>query len=132
VAYVAHHPGYVAEVVLHNTLRMFNLEGARWWRSQGHFISMPRWAADAGAYGFCALALLALLGALTAEARRAPLWLWLAPILLFAAVILAGSEIRYRAPVEPFVVVLAALAIHSLRRARFEAGAAPSGQEATS
>jgi hypothetical protein len=115
VAYAADHPGYVAEVVLHNTLRMLNLEGPRWWRAQGDSISMPRWAADAGAGGFAALALLALLGTLTADARRAPLWLWLAPILLFAAVVVAGSEIRYRAPVEPFIVLLGALAIHSPR-----------------
>jgi hypothetical protein len=79
---------------------------------------MPRWAADAGAYGFLALALIALPGALTAGARRAPSWLWLVPIVLFAAVIVAGSEIRYRAPVEPFIVLLAALAIHSLSDAR--------------
>jgi 4-amino-4-deoxy-L-arabinose transferase-like glycosyltransferase len=116
VAYAADHPGYVAAVVLHNTMRMLNLEGAGWWRAQGDSISLPRWAADAGAYGFCALALLGLLGALTADARRAPPWLWLVPILLFAGVVVAGSEIRYRAPVEPFVVLLAALAVHSLRR----------------
>jgi 4-amino-4-deoxy-L-arabinose transferase-like glycosyltransferase len=115
LAYAADHPDYVPEVLLHNTLRMLNLEGAGWWRAQGESIGMPRWAADAGAYVFWALALLALLGALTAGARRAPPWLWLVPLLLFGAVIVAGSEIRYRAPVEPFIVLLAALAIHSPR-----------------
>ena len=118
VSYVARHPDYVGEVVLHNTQRLLNLEGARWWRAQGASISMPRWAADAGAYGFCVLALIALLGAFAADARRAPGWLWLVPVLLFAAIVVAGSEIRYRAPVEPFVVLLAALAIHSLRERR--------------
>jgi hypothetical protein len=118
LTFAADHPGYVGEVVLHNTLRMLNLEGAGWWRAQGDSVSMPRWAADAGAYGFLALALIALAGALTAGARRAPRWLWLVPIVLFATVIVAGSEIRYRAPVEPFIVLLAALAIHSLSQAR--------------
>jgi 4-amino-4-deoxy-L-arabinose transferase-like glycosyltransferase len=118
VDYAAHHPGYVGEVVLYNTLRMLNLQGAGWWRAQGASISMPRWASDAGAYGFYALALLALIGALTPDARRAPLWVWLVAIILFAAVVVAGSEIRYRAPVEPFIVLLAAVALtHRPRRA---------------
>lgn len=118
VDYAVDHPGYVPAVVLHNTMRMLNLEGADWWRSQGDSISLPRWSADAGAYAFSVLALLALLGALTPAARGAPGWLWLAPILLFAGVVLAGSEIRYRAPVEPFLALLAALAITSLWPAR--------------
>ena len=116
--YAAAHPDYVGVVLLRNTARMLNLEGAQWWRNQGDSISLPRWTADAAAVQFCALALVALLGALTAGARRAPRWLWLVPLLLFAAVVVAGSEIRYRAPVEPFVVLLAALALVSLRERR--------------
>jgi hypothetical protein len=52
-----------------------------------------------------------LVAAGDAARRRAPSWLWLAPLLLFAAVVFAGSEIRYRAPVEPFLALLAALAV---------------------
>jgi 4-amino-4-deoxy-L-arabinose transferase-like glycosyltransferase len=111
LAYAADHPGYVAQVLLHNTMRLLNLEGASWWRRQARTMSLPLWAADPAAYGFYALALLALAGALTPAARRAPAWLWLAPILLFASVIFAGSAIRYRAPVEPFLALLAALAL---------------------
>ena len=81
-------------------------------------MSLPVWAADAAAYAFYALALLALAGAITPAARRAPAWFWLAPILLFASGIFAGSAIRYRAPVEPFLALLAALAITVPRRAR--------------
>jgi hypothetical protein len=113
--YAADHPGYVAQVLLHNTMRLLNLEGASWWRRQGRTMSLPLWAADAAAYAFYALALLALAGALTPAARRAPAWLWLAPVLLFASIIFAGSAIRYRAPVEPFLALLAALAIAGRR-----------------
>ncbi len=109
--YAADHPGYVAQVLLHNTMRLFNLEGASWWQRQGRTMSLPVWAADAAAYAFYALALLALAGAITPAARRAPAWFWLAPILLFASVIFAGSAIRYRAPIEPFLALLAALAL---------------------
>jgi hypothetical protein len=74
-------------------------------------LSLPRWAADVAAYAFYVLLTAALAGALAPAARRAPRWLWLAPLLLFAAVVFAGSEIRYRAPVEPFLALLAALAV---------------------
>jgi len=114
--YAADHPGYVAQVLLHNTMRLTNLEGASWWRRKGGGVSLPVWATDAAAYGFYALALLALAGALTPAARRAPAWLWLAPILLFASVILAGSAIRYRVPIEPFLALLAALALTARER----------------
>jgi len=116
LAYIAHHPGYVPVVLARNTQRLLNLEGPRWWRAQGDSISMPRWSADAGAYGFFAFMALAVIGAMTAAARRAPGWLWLVPLVLFASVIVAGSEIRYRAPVEPFLILLAALALRSARR----------------
>jgi 4-amino-4-deoxy-L-arabinose transferase-like glycosyltransferase len=109
--YAADNPGYVAQVLLHNTMRLLNLEGSGWWRRQARTMSLPIWGGDAAAYGFYVLALLALAGAFTRAARSAPAWLWLAPILLFAAVIFAGSAIRYRAPVEPFLALLAALAL---------------------
>jgi 4-amino-4-deoxy-L-arabinose transferase-like glycosyltransferase len=116
--YAADHPDYVAQVLLHNTMRLLNLEGASWWRRQGRTMSLPLWAADAAAYAFYVLALLALAGALTPAARRAPAWLWVAPVLLFASIIFAGSAIRYRAPVEPFLALLAALALAGREPAR--------------
>jgi 4-amino-4-deoxy-L-arabinose transferase-like glycosyltransferase len=123
LAYIADHPDYVAVVLARNTQRMLNLEDSRWWRAQGDSISLPRWSADAGAYGFIAFAALAVLGAMTAAARRAPRWLWLVPLALFATVIVAGSEIRYRAPVEPFLILLAALALRP--RLSRESGSRP-------
>jgi 4-amino-4-deoxy-L-arabinose transferase-like glycosyltransferase len=114
--YAADNPGYVGQVVLHNTMRLLNLEGGSWWRRQARTMSLPTWSGDVAAYGFFALALLALAGAVTPAARRAPAWLWLTPVLLFLAVIFAGSAIRYRAPVEPFLALLAALALTRPRR----------------
>ncbi len=114
--YAADHPGYVAQVLFWNTRRLLNLEGSGWWRYQGWTMSLPRWSADAAGYGFYVLALLALAGAFTRAARAAPVWLWLGPVLLFASVIFAGSAIRYRAPVEPFLALLAAFALTALWR----------------
>jgi hypothetical protein len=90
-------------------------------------MSVPLWAADAAAYAFYALALLALAGALTPAARRAPAWLWLAPVLLFATIIFAGSAIRYRAPIEPFLALLAALALTARERQPLPQAPRPNG-----
>ena len=111
LAYAADHPAYVAQVLLHNSLRLLNLEGSSWWHYEAEMLSLPRWPADVAGYAFFVLLAAAVAGALTPAARRAPRWLWLAPLLLIAAVIFAGSEIRYRAPVEPFLAMLAALAV---------------------
>jgi hypothetical protein len=46
----------------------------------------------------------------TRRARRAPKWLWLIPICLATSLFVTGF-IRFRAPIDPFLVMLAALAI---------------------
>jgi hypothetical protein len=57
---------------------------------------------------------LALAGAVGGAARRAPRWFWLTPVLLFASVVFIVGETRMRAPVDAFVVLLAALAVTQL------------------
>jgi hypothetical protein len=47
-----------------------------------------------------------------------PWWLLVVPPLLFAGVIWISSDIRYRAPMEPFVLLAAAVAITGIRRGR--------------
>jgi hypothetical protein len=54
--------------------------------------------------------LLALVGAFTRRARRAPRWLWIVPVLFLPAVLI-DSFTRYRAPIDAFLIMLAALAI---------------------
>ncbi len=56
------------------------------------------------------LLVLAAGGALTRAARQAPKWLWLVPVCLWASVFVT-SFIRFRAPIDPFLVMLAALAL---------------------
>ena len=81
--------------------------------------------ADVGAYAFLAAGALALLGALTAAARRTPMWVWLVPLLLVASVLFVNTETpRFRVPVDPFVLMLAALAVAAgCERLRPRAGA---------
>jgi 4-amino-4-deoxy-L-arabinose transferase-like glycosyltransferase len=110
--YIADHPFYVAEVGYWNTLRMLDLDGKRRWRATAATITVEaRWA-DAGVWCFWVFALLAVAGIATNAARRAPPFVWAVPALLFLSVVFLAVETpRYRTPLDPFVVLLAAVAL---------------------
>ncbi|GAC1316416.1 MAG: hypothetical protein NVSMB25_02100 [Thermoleophilaceae bacterium] len=110
--FAAAHPAYVPAVVWWNTVRLLELAGSRRVRFGAATVDLPGDAAVAGAICFHVLAVLALIGALLPAARRSPRAIWLAPILLFASTVVVTSETpRFRAGLEPFVVILAALAV---------------------
>ena len=68
--------------------------------------------AIAGVVCFWVYALLALVGAFTRQARAAPLWLWAVPLLMYLGVVFLVVETpRYRTAIDPFIVLLAALAV---------------------
>jgi hypothetical protein len=126
VAFVAAHHTYVASVLWHNTLRLLELDGFARTRFTAATIDLPGDPAVAGAIMFYVIALLALAGAVLRAARRAPAWLWLVPALQFVSTVLVISETpRFRTPIEPFLLLLAALTVehvgvavvHSLRGA---------------
>jgi len=119
-AYIREHPGYVGMVAWWTTRRMFELGGLDWSRHTASTISVgPRWA-NAGVICFWVFALLAFAGAFTKLARRTPFFVWLIPILLYLSVVFLVVETpRYRTGIDPFIVMLAALA---LRRALPGAG----------
>jgi 4-amino-4-deoxy-L-arabinose transferase-like glycosyltransferase len=110
--YAGDHPGYVAEVLFWNSVRMLDLAGLSWSRHTAATISIgPRWA-DAGVVCFWAFAALAIAGALTPRARRIPLYVAAVPVLLFLSVaFLAFETPRYRTGIDPFIVMLAGVAL---------------------
>lgn len=119
---IGDHPGYALEAVALNTLRLFHLTG--WQRARGEAkfaVGLQPGLANAGIYGFLVLLVLAVLGCATRAMRRVPWFVWLMP-LLFATTIVAGALTRYRAPIDPFLVILAGSALASawsrLQRAR--------------
>jgi hypothetical protein len=84
--------------------------------------------ARTGVIAFWIMAALALAGAFTRPARQIPRWLWAIPILLALSVVFVNMETpRFREPIEPFLVLLAACAVTSavellLRRAPVRRG----------
>jgi 4-amino-4-deoxy-L-arabinose transferase-like glycosyltransferase len=113
--YMAENPGYVASLGPRNLWRLSGLAGSDWWHYSGRTLSLPRWTATFSAVGFFAYLALAVAGAFTAAARSAPRWLWLIPALMLLSVIFIVGETRLRAPIDPFVVLLAALALTAWR-----------------
>jgi 4-amino-4-deoxy-L-arabinose transferase-like glycosyltransferase len=117
IDFAIEHPTYPLVVVYRASTRMLNLADADLERHATRESGVGwRWA-DANRYAFWAVALLAIAGALTAAARGAPRWLWLFPVLLWLSVAITIGTTRYRTPVDPFVLMLAALGLTRWRRA---------------
>ena len=110
--YAADHPTYVGKVAFWNTVRMLELAGLDWSRHTAATISVePDWA-EAGVVCFWLFALLAVAGALTLRRRGIPLHVAAIPLLLYLSVVFMVFETpRYRTGIDPFVILLAAVAL---------------------
>ncbi len=115
--YIRDHPGYVGTVAFWTTRRMLELGGLDWARHTYSTVSVgPGWA-NAGVICFWVIALLAVAGAFTVRARRTPLFVWAVPLLMYLSVVFLVVETpRYRSPIDPFVILLAALAVTAAAR----------------
>lgn len=110
--YIREHPTYVAKVGWWNTRRMLDLAGLRRSRATASTITIDHYWADRGILCFWVVAALALAGAFTAMARRAPWYVWAMPVLMFLSVVFLVVETpRYRTPIDPFLVLLAVAAL---------------------
>ena len=116
VDYAREHPGYVAEVGWWNLRRLAHLSGLDFVRFDVRATGLPGWLGIASAVCFWLLAPLALAGALRARRRGrgggGQSWVWLVPA-AFAATVFVVAYARFRAPVDPFLVVLAAVALRA-------------------
>jgi 4-amino-4-deoxy-L-arabinose transferase-like glycosyltransferase len=114
--FIREHPAYVGTVAFWTTRRMLDLAGVDWSIHTASTISAGRTAAIAGVICFWIFAILAVIGAFTARARAAPLWFWSVPLLMYLSVVFLVVETpRYRTAIDPFIVLLAALALTRLR-----------------
>jgi 4-amino-4-deoxy-L-arabinose transferase-like glycosyltransferase len=125
--YISDHPFSVVTVAYDNSRRLLELEGSFAWRASAAAISEPDAIAHAGVISFWVLALVALAGVFTGLARRAWRWLALTPALLWLSVVLINAETpRFREPIDPFLIMLAACALAAAaQRLRPELARAP-------
>jgi 4-amino-4-deoxy-L-arabinose transferase-like glycosyltransferase len=117
IADIGRDPAYVLKVGMWNTIRMFQLGELDFAVANLRDTNIPRIPALLAIYGFYPLGLLALAGIGTARVRRAPAWIWLLTVCLGTTVFVTGF-IRFRSPIDPFLVMLAALPIAVLLERR--------------
>jgi 4-amino-4-deoxy-L-arabinose transferase-like glycosyltransferase len=111
VDYAKAHKGYVVEVVWRNTLRLFDLAGRTYAQIAASFLGYGKHLTDLALVAWFVVALLAIGGAFTRPGRSVPLAFWLGPLLLWGATVTGSGTARYRAPLEPFFIVLAGVAV---------------------
>jgi 4-amino-4-deoxy-L-arabinose transferase-like glycosyltransferase len=112
--YIGDHPLSPLVVAYHNARRMFELEGTFAWKASAYAQGLHTRAAGIGVMSLWLVCLLAIAGAFTRGARRAPPWVWAVPLLLALSVVLVNVETpRFREPVDPFLIMLAACALEA-------------------
>src|SRR5262249_21159834 len=112
--FVEHRPWYPAEVLVFNVQRWLDLASLRREQFEAQTADIgPAWALAALPFAW-ALAALALTG--WRAVRRRPAF-WLAPAALLAVTLLVNAETpRFRAPLDPFLILLAAYSASSWGR----------------
>lgn len=107
------HPAYVLKVAYWNAIRMFDVAEIRLARNNLHDTDIPLAPALALMNAAPLLEVLAIGGLFDRRARRVPRWFWLVPLLLATTLFVSGF-IRFRAPIDPFLVMLAAICLVGL------------------
>jgi 4-amino-4-deoxy-L-arabinose transferase-like glycosyltransferase len=116
--YAKDHPGYVPRVFWWNGLRLLGAE--RPWptaKATYQFQGIGSGYARLALAAWYLLALAAVAGLVLGGWRGAPWWFWVVPLLLFVSVIAISSDLRYRVPIEPFLIWAAAAGLTGRRRA---------------
>jgi 4-amino-4-deoxy-L-arabinose transferase-like glycosyltransferase len=110
LAFIGAHPLDVVRASVWNTARLLELDRSARGALAGEIGS--RTLARVSFAGFGLLLMLALAGLPTRRARAAPAWLWSIPVLMWASTVpFAVNFSRFRAPIDPFLVLLGALAL---------------------
>src|SRR3954469_3613067 len=113
--FIAEHPGYLLTVWWWNTRRILDMSSRTWSRHTASTISVGPQASDRAVVCFWIFLALAIGGAFVRPALAATWWLWTVPRLMFLSVVFLAAETpRCRAPVDPFIIILAALAVDAV------------------
>ncbi len=109
--YARNHLGYVAQTAVRNLSRLVHLGGPEFSAFADRDLNVvPGWGA-AARVNFWLVGLLALGALLTRRWRAAPWWLWFVPVVMLLPPLFVALLVRYRAPLDPFLIVLAATSV---------------------
>lgn len=113
--YIRKHPAYLAKVVLWNGLRLLQFTGNRREQRAARETGVGPKFSDISRYAFWVVLILACVALLTMpKARHVPVVVWAVPILLILTTIFVNASARYREPIDPFLILAAALPIAQL------------------
>jgi hypothetical protein len=117
--FIGAHPAYLLKVAWWDTLRLLNLTGTSVERWYARYEAYPGWLAKDSVYVFWLIELVALVAIVAGTLRRGPAAVWGVPaMILISAIPLAGGT-RYRAPADPFIVLIASAGlVHGWRTLR--------------
>ena len=114
IDYIKAHPTYPLRAAYWNAAGLFDLEGTRISLYMAQFIPYPptlvRWAV----YSSYLVELLAIIAIFLPLTRRAPKVLWSIPVLAIVVIIFVSGNIRYRASIEPYTVLLATVTLATI------------------
>ncbi|HWE32343.1 MAG TPA: glycosyltransferase family 39 protein [Solirubrobacteraceae bacterium] len=122
--YVVRHPAHVIVASALDTLRLFNLGPAHWFTTEVSYqeLGLPRSLWNPTSVSAEVIALLALLVVLARavggrlgvwRVTLGPWWLWAVPLLTLALTVPFVGNPRKRAPLDPFLLLLASLAVEA-------------------
>jgi hypothetical protein len=111
IDFVKKHPGYVPKVLFWNTVRMFDFRGTADAIFTAQYIPYPHGLTVLSVFASYLLELLAIVALFLPLTRRAPKSVWLFPVLACLIILVLSGNIRYRASIEPFTVLLASVTL---------------------
>jgi 4-amino-4-deoxy-L-arabinose transferase-like glycosyltransferase len=111
VDFAEKHPAYVPKVLAWSTIRLFDLRGTQDATFVAKFIPYPRSLTVISVLASYCVEALAIAGLFLADTWRAPRAIWLFPLFAVLTIILLAGNIRYRASIEPFSVLLAGVTL---------------------
>jgi 4-amino-4-deoxy-L-arabinose transferase-like glycosyltransferase len=114
--YIEHHPASLLKTTYLSARRLLNIEGPILEEVFAYGEGYPVRLAEYSVYAFWAVLALALAGAATRAARRAPGAFWWCPALILLSTVFFEGLTRYRSPADPFFLMLAALALTAAAR----------------
>jgi 4-amino-4-deoxy-L-arabinose transferase-like glycosyltransferase len=110
------HPGYVLQVAWENSVRLLDLAGTRRTRATAASIDVPPGAAVVGAWQLWVIIAVVVVGAGAGALRPVPRGLLvLIALLWLTTVVVQGETPRFRAALDPFLLMLAALSLAAAR-----------------
>jgi 4-amino-4-deoxy-L-arabinose transferase-like glycosyltransferase len=116
LSYIRAHPVSVFKTLYWNTVRMLDLTPSAE-RFFAPYEVYPTWLAMLSVYEFWALLPLCVAGAFCRSTRAVPRAFWGIPLTLYLTGVLVLGLTRGRSPLDPFLLILAAIALHGVNQA---------------